>query len=212
MMEMHDRLKFSREQAGFATAAEAAVRFGWNYATYSAHENGHRGIKLPRLTLYSRAFKIPLAWLMTGQTEGAHSQLKDRAPKSTAPAITGFSEFHVAPYEAATDRERTGIGKLAAILAPSTPRPALHKLMHNYLEFGLLSGDILIVDLKEPPRSGQVVIVSIANQSDGSGRQILRRQCGTHLAPPLGENTTIGPDDVYVTIATVVASMRPAVA
>lgn len=61
-----DRLKAARERAGYATAADAARAFGWKEPTYTAHENGSRGVKARRAEAYSRAFRVRLPWLLTG--------------------------------------------------------------------------------------------------------------------------------------------------
>ncbi len=50
----------------FATAKDAALRFGWNYNTYSQHERGHSGITRAAKD-YARAFKVSEAWLLTGE-------------------------------------------------------------------------------------------------------------------------------------------------
>lgn len=70
MMEMHDRLKEAREQAGFATAADAARKFGWTETTYRAHENGQRNIPRSRAPTYARAFRVSPEWLLFGRGDG----------------------------------------------------------------------------------------------------------------------------------------------
>lgn len=65
MTDIHDRLKWAREQAGFATAADAADAMGVPRPTYSAHENGSRGFKRDSAQAYAKKFKISLDWLLT---------------------------------------------------------------------------------------------------------------------------------------------------
>lgn len=65
-MELHERLKLARINAGFATAKDAAKRVGVPYGTYSGHESGSRGVKKDDLALYARAFNVPLIWLSFG--------------------------------------------------------------------------------------------------------------------------------------------------
>jgi len=66
VMERAARLRQARIAAGFKSAAEAAARFGWPYATYSQHERGQAGI--PRAAAdYAKAFKVSEAWLLTGE-------------------------------------------------------------------------------------------------------------------------------------------------
>lgn len=67
MMEKHDRLKLARERAGYETASEAALRFGWAISTYTGHENGSRGIKNSTAVEYARAFRVPPEWILLGK-------------------------------------------------------------------------------------------------------------------------------------------------
>lgn len=62
-----ERLQWAREQAGYPTPREAAIRFAWNYNTYKSHENGARGLKQEAAERYAKAFKVSAAWLITGE-------------------------------------------------------------------------------------------------------------------------------------------------
>lgn len=66
-MEMHERLKKAREQAGFETATDAARKFGWTVTTYRAHENGQRNIPRETAPAYARAFRVSPEWLLFGR-------------------------------------------------------------------------------------------------------------------------------------------------
>ena len=68
-----DRLRKARAAARFGSAAEAARRFGWPYSTYAAHENGQNSLSVENAATYSRAFKVPASWLLTG--EGSPARL-----------------------------------------------------------------------------------------------------------------------------------------
>jgi len=87
MQKAADRLRHARVAAGFATAAEAAIRFGWNPNTYKSHENGQRGVKPETSEQYARAFRVSPAWLSFGSgDETAH-------PVRNVPATAfGFAE------------------------------------------------------------------------------------------------------------------------
>ena len=69
MSTPNERLKLARKTAGFSTATDAVSRFGWKKATYLAHENGSRGYPKARAEAYAKAFKISLAWLISGRGE-----------------------------------------------------------------------------------------------------------------------------------------------
>lgn len=66
METISDRLRKARIGAGFPSAQDAADSLGVRYPTYSAHENGTRGVNPEKLKLYARRFKADLDWLITG--------------------------------------------------------------------------------------------------------------------------------------------------
>lgn len=59
-----ERLRQARLNAGFASAAEAAQRFGWQEAGYRHHENGTRNFGPDAAKRYGRAFKVKPGWLL----------------------------------------------------------------------------------------------------------------------------------------------------
>ncbi len=61
-----DRLRRARAAAGYATAAEAAGRFGWNENTYKSHENGQRNLKPDVAERYAGALQVSPAWIQFG--------------------------------------------------------------------------------------------------------------------------------------------------
>jgi len=67
-----DVLRSARIARGFASAAEAARHFGWNEVTYTAHENGGRGIKREAAQRYGVAFGIDPATLLGLTTGNVH--------------------------------------------------------------------------------------------------------------------------------------------
>jgi phage repressor protein C with HTH and peptisase S24 domain len=68
MSTIHDRLRQARIRAGFKSARSAATRHGWKPSTYASHENGQTP-NPPREAIrdYARRFRVPLAWLETGE-------------------------------------------------------------------------------------------------------------------------------------------------
>lgn len=63
-----ERLRKSREDAGYATATEGAQRAGVKYYTYVQHENGTRGIPADRAEQYARAFGVEPQWILYGRS------------------------------------------------------------------------------------------------------------------------------------------------
>lgn len=68
MKDIGVRLKEAREEAGYATAGEAAVAFGWNENTYRSAENGYRAPGRRSLVKYAKAFRVSVDWLLTGRS------------------------------------------------------------------------------------------------------------------------------------------------
>ncbi len=66
-MEVFERLKQARIDAGYEHAQDAAEAFGWNPVTYRAHEAGDRGIRKPVAEKYARALRVPFEWLFLGR-------------------------------------------------------------------------------------------------------------------------------------------------
>lgn len=72
------RLQLARERAGFATATDAARRFGWNENTYRSHENGNRDISRKAASMYADSFKTSAGWIL--YAEGGEPQQSPAAP------------------------------------------------------------------------------------------------------------------------------------
>ena len=66
--EPHHRLRFAREQAGYASASDAARAMGVEEPTYLGHENGSRGLSRAGQR-YAKFFRVSLDWLLAGRGE-----------------------------------------------------------------------------------------------------------------------------------------------
>jgi phage repressor protein C with HTH and peptisase S24 domain len=67
MGDIHDRLRWARKRAGYASAADAARALKLPYGTYSGHENSGRGIPRDSIVRYAKKFKVRGDWLLTGE-------------------------------------------------------------------------------------------------------------------------------------------------
>lgn len=83
----HERLKAARERAGYATAAEAARRFGWPEPGYRHHENGTAGFAASAAE-YAKAFGVSPGWLLFGE---GPNQSDIGTPITREPAKSGLS-------------------------------------------------------------------------------------------------------------------------
>lgn len=66
MSEPAAKLRQLRISMGFATAKDAAQRYGWNVNTYKSHENGMRPLSKKAAADYAKAYKVLPGWLMYG--------------------------------------------------------------------------------------------------------------------------------------------------
>jgi hypothetical protein len=62
------RLHAARVAAGFATAREAAQKFGWSEPRYRSHESAVGAISPVAARKYAQAFGISPEWLLEGRS------------------------------------------------------------------------------------------------------------------------------------------------
>jgi phage repressor protein C with HTH and peptisase S24 domain len=67
MMSTGERLKAARMAAGYESAKAAAEAIGVPVATYTQHENAHRGLPAERARHYARFFDTTPEWLLYGR-------------------------------------------------------------------------------------------------------------------------------------------------
>lgn len=67
MREMHERLAWAREKAGYETATDGAHAVGEKVPTYIGHENGTRGFGREKAAKYARRYGVSLEWLLTNR-------------------------------------------------------------------------------------------------------------------------------------------------
>jgi len=66
IIDVAKRLKLSRQRAGYRSAREFAMKFGFKVTTYAQHESGKRAISIENAKMYSKLLNLHPAWLMTG--------------------------------------------------------------------------------------------------------------------------------------------------
>lgn len=184
--------------AGFATAADAAMTFGWKYPTYAGHENGNRGMKVPDLRKYAKAFNVSETWLMTGKTEMHRDQ--------TSPP--GLSES-LADYHAPTDTLRLAMQRLATQMYPESRSMTTLLVPRDYPTLALLRGDVVFVDLSRiDPPPGTIVVSRIVD-TQGVDATTFRLSGPGGPIPPFGE-PPLDDDQVEGIVGTVIGSLRGA--
>lgn len=88
-----DRLKQARINAGYGKIAAAVRAHGWKLEAYKAHESGRNGFEDSAGRSYARAFRVSLAWLMTG--EGEPGDVGDSRTTTDVPLISWVSAGHL---------------------------------------------------------------------------------------------------------------------
>lgn len=83
-----------------------------------------------------------------------------------------------------------GIMTLAVALCPNLRQPEFYRVKQSFPVAGLLSGDLLVVDLRTTPQAGELVLVTISD-TDADTHLTLVRQFWPPLVVPLS------PDDPY---------------
>lgn len=162
----HERLKIAREQAGFRSAADAAQAMGVPYSTYSAHENGEKGLSRAG-ERYARFFHVSLGWLLTGEGEMRAGE----APPLNATPLPAPA----APVDYPQDLPILGTAAAAIIGAVTLGQPigftrrppALLSTPDAYalyvagesMEPRYRSGDIVYVNPHRPCRQGDDVVI-----------------------------------------------------
>lgn len=171
-MDIHDRLKTARTDAGYESASEAARALGINVATYVHHENGTRGFNIEAATKYSRRFGVALEWLLTGRgTNKTSAGVVDTTqPNATIQKIEEFPQILIPVFGQAVagiDGEFVLNGDiLFEVLAP----PGLSKVKNAYavtvsgdsMSPRYEDGEIAFVDPTRRVSKGDYVVAQIA--------------------------------------------------
>jgi len=179
-------LRAARRKAGYDTAADAARTYGWNYNTYSAHENGNKAISKQAAARYARAFRIPVDALLY-ETEARRYMRNGHSQENISQSIA----FHAVPvlrlegmdHDSLVKRISSAHEFLPVVRAPMgapplsersfcirNPDDSMRDMARRYQEsFG--AGDWLIFDPDRKPEPGNYVLAEIT----GEDQPVFRR-------------------------------------
>lgn len=159
MTEASERLKALREAAGYRSAADAARKLGWNLTTYSAHENGNRGITAEAAGRYGRAFGVRPEYILFG----VNGELGNPGPD--LPSVSARLK---------SLRERAGLSVRAMAdeleMPPSTYTHYEDRYKRNHLGYDLTSKIADVLTRRGVPRD-EVMILSGASAADAPNEQ-----------------------------------------
>lgn len=128
--------------------------------TYVGHENGARGLTPPAARRYARRFNVTPEWLLFGRS----------SPKTEPREIEPELHDQAAPWTPPPVRQDD---TLDAYLAPGVRRRQTFIARTGAQWLGVLAGDVLVIDVKTPPRTGQTVLASVTD-GDTAETRILR--------------------------------------
>jgi SOS-response transcriptional repressor LexA len=171
------RLRAVREEAGFATAAEAARKFSWSGNTLRSAENDHRPPGRKAVIKYARAFGVNVDWLLTGRPPK-----RAGSPEPTRePSADTALRLRPVPLVREVSGQRASPNAEVQILMPHvgdlSPEAFAFELPEDDDAMvdpvgspaSLHPSDVVVVDPAKPPSPGSVVLVQ-----DGK-RRVVRR-------------------------------------
>lgn len=172
-MSLTDRLQQALDRSG-RSARDVSLRAGLGSTFISElFRNPDRSPTIAKMEAIARALGVDPAWLISGASDRVNSLTRSVAEPWTPPDPGGQRQ------DLAEGRR-----KLMRTLAPSALNPAGFALTSSAFPFGLLEGDVLVIDLKAPARDGDLVIATIADPQTGTAKTVLRRYLSPYLLSP----------------------------
>jgi SOS-response transcriptional repressor LexA len=197
MTSTSERLRKAREIAGYNTAAQAAEAFGWKTPTYHSHENGTRGIRVPSLTRYAKAFRVRFEWLANGTgtpkrggdfpTDGVASLDQEAHPVPLIDYVAAGKWRAInAPYE-------PGAGMKLLYTAVPVSRDAFALTIEGTsMEPDFHDGDHIIVDPAVAARPGDLVVAKRGDEAEATFKRYRPR--GQQNGVDIAELVPLNPD------------------
>jgi len=171
-MTLGNRIRTLREKAG-KSAREVSIAAGLSPGTVQAIETDpDKSPRLENVQNIARVLGVSLAYLAEGERPNERAD--------------GFGESEAEPFELrAPAGQRPDLAEkqrlLPQLLAPAGRQLATYRLRVAMPGFALLPGDVLIVDLKASPKTGDLVLANVADLAVGSASTVLRRYLPPYL-------------------------------
>lgn len=178
MKTVADRLKYAREKAGYADAADAIARLGLTASTYYGHENGDRVPRSAKLKEYAHIFNVPFVWLLEGGAEPKEltnalaisenaSEPVERQIYASAPLLPVYGLATGGPTGHA-DFNGEVVDRIARppMLASVNTAYAVY-VSGDSMEPRYMPGETVYVHPGKPVRKGHFVVVQVAGLNDG---------------------------------------------
>lgn len=181
------RLKALREAAGLSIRALAEL-LGMSSSGYAHYETPARFKDqfLPMQMAHDIVKALEPYGVGADQVLALAGSARRTEPASPNPP--GFAEDSARPW-APPALQRTAVEDVIRALAPDAQNPGTFQMTRAIPELGLLLGDILIVDRKRLPQTGEIALANAQNDAGGMTTVI-----GRYLPPLLftAESLTAG--------------------
>lgn len=178
MKTVAERLRWARERAGYADAADAIARLGLTGSTYYGHENGDRTPRTPKLKEYAHIFNVPFVWLLEGGTEP--KELTNALPVSENASEPVERQIYASapllPVYGLATGGPTGHADFNGEVVDRIARPPMLASVNNAyavyvsgdsMEPRYMPGETVYVHPGKPVRKGHFVVVQVAGVHDG---------------------------------------------
>lgn len=196
MTDLHDRLesvvaKSGRSQRDISKAAGLAPG-----TLNDILKNRRRSPSVENLKALAGVLGVSAAWLVDGQGDNSRGFSESELSAWTAPARSGQKP----------DLDHT---RLARLLAPDARNATTMSLNIDAPACGLVSGDIIVIDIKSPAKTGDLVVAQVADLETGEASTVLRRYLPPYLVPVETKGETYMADGVRTSVmGPVAASFR----
>jgi phage repressor protein C with HTH and peptisase S24 domain len=192
----HQRLRFAREQAGFARASDAARAMGVGEPTYLGHENGSRGLSRAAAR-YARFFHVSLDWLIDGRGDfklaGGEARFATTlrpAPEAPFPPPRNAQVGGPARFAATIPAYGQAVGgkdgefilngnRIVDVLAPPSlqgvPDAYAVYVVGDSMEPRYFAGEAVFVNPRLPVRRGDFVVAQIAAEEGEPPHAYIKR-------------------------------------
>lgn len=173
--EQGQRLQLAREHAGYKSGRMAALRLGWKYPTYAAHESGLRTFPPKVASKYARAFNVHPDFLTYGTRppewwDNQGTELKE----ATAP-VRYMALFNGQPANEIERMADMDVTRRDYCIADVGDLPAgvyAFRVGNDELRDVAPRGTILVIDKNPSIGPGAIVILSVKRQVQPSIRKV----------------------------------------
>jgi SOS-response transcriptional repressor LexA len=173
------RLQLAREHAGYKSGRQAALRLGWTYPTYAAHESGWRTYPVKVAKKYAKVFGVSEEWLLFGKQPPSWYTAKEDDLIEVAAPVRYMPFFSTEDYSTIEDILHAEIERRDFCISDlgTLPPHCFAVRVHNDEmagdPSGIKPGDILVFQMTdEEGDPGSIVILSVKRHTKPAIRRV----------------------------------------